>query len=126
MVNENHRVIRLTDTLARGLELVPHPLSPTRLVPRFIQDHPYQRRFLDTTSLNTDLAARTSRVRFFPDVAKPSASASFDKAKAAASIDRMSAGRFELGLVAGGFWDAIEAMGGPRGHRSGRVGGRDD
>jgi alkanesulfonate monooxygenase SsuD/methylene tetrahydromethanopterin reductase-like flavin-dependent oxidoreductase (luciferase family) len=31
-----------------------------------IQDHPYQRRFLDTFTLIADLAARTKRVRFFP------------------------------------------------------------
>src|SRR4029453_3751352 len=34
-----------------------------------IQDHPYQRRFLDTFSLIADLLARTDRLRFFPDVA---------------------------------------------------------
>ncbi|HSH34277.1 MAG TPA: LLM class flavin-dependent oxidoreductase, partial [Actinomycetota bacterium] len=34
-----------------------------------IQDHPYQRRFLDTFALVADLLARTSRLRFFPDVA---------------------------------------------------------
>jgi alkanesulfonate monooxygenase SsuD/methylene tetrahydromethanopterin reductase-like flavin-dependent oxidoreductase (luciferase family) len=34
-------------------------------------------------------------------------------AKAAASIDLLSEGRFELGLGAGSFWEAIEAMGGP-------------
>jgi alkanesulfonate monooxygenase SsuD/methylene tetrahydromethanopterin reductase-like flavin-dependent oxidoreductase (luciferase family) len=35
-------------------------------------------------------------------------------AKAAASIDLLSGGRFDLGLGAGSFWDAIEAYGGPR------------
>ena len=35
-------------------------------------------------------------------------------ARAAASLDLLSGGRFELGLGAGAFWDAIEAMGGPR------------
>src|ERR671919_1996928 len=79
-----------------------------------IQDHPYQRRFLDTFSLIADLAARTQRVRFFPDVANLPLRHPSVMAKAAASIDRISGGRFELGLGAGGFWDAIEGMGGPR------------
>ena len=39
-------------------------------------------------------------------------------AKTAASIDRLSGGRFELGLGAGAFWDAIEAYGGQQ--RGGR------
>jgi alkanesulfonate monooxygenase SsuD/methylene tetrahydromethanopterin reductase-like flavin-dependent oxidoreductase (luciferase family) len=79
-----------------------------------IQDHPYQRWFLDTFSLITDLAARTSRVRFFPDGANLPLRHPSIIAKTAASIDRMNNGRLELGLGAGGFWDAIEGMGGPR------------
>jgi alkanesulfonate monooxygenase SsuD/methylene tetrahydromethanopterin reductase-like flavin-dependent oxidoreductase (luciferase family) len=79
-----------------------------------IQDHPYQRRFLDTFALIGDLLARTSRLRFFPDVASLPMRSPTMLAKTAASLDVMSGGRFELGLGAGAFWDAIEGMGGPR------------
>ena len=79
-----------------------------------IQDHPYQRRFLDTFVLIADLAARTERIRFFPDVANLPLRGPTMIAKAAASMDVMSGGRFELGIGAGAFWDAVEGMGGPR------------
>jgi alkanesulfonate monooxygenase SsuD/methylene tetrahydromethanopterin reductase-like flavin-dependent oxidoreductase (luciferase family) len=79
-----------------------------------IQDHPYQRRFLDTFALIADLLARTSRLRFFPDVASLPMRPPTMLAKAAASLDVMSGGRFELGLGAGNFWDAVAGMGGPR------------
>jgi alkanesulfonate monooxygenase SsuD/methylene tetrahydromethanopterin reductase-like flavin-dependent oxidoreductase (luciferase family) len=83
-----------------------------------IQDHPYQWRFLDTWSLIGDLLARTQRIRVFPDVANLPLRGPAMIAKQAASLDVLSGGRFELGLGAGAFWDAIAAMGGPR--RSGR------
>jgi len=79
-----------------------------------IQDHPYQRRFLDTFALIADLLARTSRLRFFPDVVSLPMRPPTMLAKAAASLDIMSGGRFELGLGAGGIPDVIANFGGPR------------
>jgi len=79
-----------------------------------IQDHPYQRRFLDTFALIADLLARTTSIRFFPDVANLPMRGPTMIAKAAASLDVMGDGRFELGLGAGSFWDAVAGMGGPR------------
>jgi alkanesulfonate monooxygenase SsuD/methylene tetrahydromethanopterin reductase-like flavin-dependent oxidoreductase (luciferase family) len=79
-----------------------------------IQDHPYQWRFLETWALIADLLARTERIRIFPDVANLPLRGPAMIAKQAASLDVLSGGRFELGLGAGSFWDAIAAMGGPR------------
>jgi alkanesulfonate monooxygenase SsuD/methylene tetrahydromethanopterin reductase-like flavin-dependent oxidoreductase (luciferase family) len=79
-----------------------------------IQDHPYQRRFLDALALVGDLLARTERLTVFTDVASLPLRPPATLAKTAASLDVMSGGRFELGLGAGSFWDAIAAMGGPR------------
>ena len=79
-----------------------------------IQDHPYQRRFLDTWMLLAAVAMRTNRVRLFPDVANLPLRPPAVLAKSAATLDLLSKGRFELGLGAGGFWDATAAMGGPR------------
>jgi alkanesulfonate monooxygenase SsuD/methylene tetrahydromethanopterin reductase-like flavin-dependent oxidoreductase (luciferase family) len=79
-----------------------------------VQDHPYQRRFVDTFTLLSMIAATTSRIGLFPDVANLPLRPPAVMAKAAASIDVLSGGRFELGLGAGGFWDAIEAYGGRR------------
>ena len=79
-----------------------------------IQDHPYQRRFLDTFALIGDVLARTERLVVFPDVANLPLRPPATLAKLAASLDVMSGGRFELGLGAGAFWDGVAAMGGPR------------
>ena len=79
-----------------------------------VQDHPYQRRYVDTFSLLAMIGAGTSRVGLFPDVANLPLRQPAVLAKTAATIDVLSGGRFELGLGAGGFWDAIQAYGGPR------------
>jgi alkanesulfonate monooxygenase SsuD/methylene tetrahydromethanopterin reductase-like flavin-dependent oxidoreductase (luciferase family) len=79
-----------------------------------VQDHPYQRRFVDAFVLLSMIAARTERIGVFPDVANLPLRPPAVLAKAAASLDVLSGGRFELGLGAGGFWDAIVAYGGPR------------
>lgn len=79
-----------------------------------IQDHPYQYRFLDTFALIGTLLARTERIHVFPDVANLPLRQPSVLAKTATALDVMSGGRFELGLGAGAFWDAIAAMGGPR------------
>jgi alkanesulfonate monooxygenase SsuD/methylene tetrahydromethanopterin reductase-like flavin-dependent oxidoreductase (luciferase family) len=108
-----------------GVFVVPSAQDPERTVAQVlaaeeagldlvgIQDHPYQRRFLDTFSLLAYLAARTSRVRLATDVANLPLRPPAMIAKAAASIDVLSGGRFELGLGAGAFWENIVAMGGP-------------
>jgi len=108
-----------------GVFVVPDARDPERVVQQAlaadevgldlvaIQDHPYQRRFLDTWALLACLAGRTERVRLAPDVANLPLRPPALMAKAAASIDLLSGGRFELGLGAGAFWEAIGAMGGP-------------
>ncbi|PZG22767.1 LLM class flavin-dependent oxidoreductase [Nonomuraea aridisoli] len=78
------------------------------------QDHPYQAAFLDTWTLMSYVAARTERVRLSGNVVNLPLRPPAVLARAAASLDLLSGGRFELGLGAGGFWDAIEAMGGRR------------
>jgi alkanesulfonate monooxygenase SsuD/methylene tetrahydromethanopterin reductase-like flavin-dependent oxidoreductase (luciferase family) len=79
-----------------------------------IQDHPYQHHFLDTWSLIPTLLAETKHVTFFTDVANLPLRPPAVMAKAAASLDVLSAGRFELGLGAGGFPNVIAGFGGPR------------
>jgi alkanesulfonate monooxygenase SsuD/methylene tetrahydromethanopterin reductase-like flavin-dependent oxidoreductase (luciferase family) len=79
-----------------------------------IQDHPYQRHFFDTWSLIPTLLGETKRVSFFTDVANLPLRPPAVMAKAAASLDVLSGGRFELGLGAGGLPDIIAGFGGPR------------
>src|SRR5260370_35953504 len=68
-----------------------------------IQDHPYQRRFFDTMTLLAAIATRTQRITLFPDVANMQLRPPALVAKAAATIDILSGGRFELGLGASRF-----------------------
>jgi alkanesulfonate monooxygenase SsuD/methylene tetrahydromethanopterin reductase-like flavin-dependent oxidoreductase (luciferase family) len=109
-----------------GVFVVPDALEPDLTVDQIVaadrarldlvgvQDHPYQRRFFDTWTLLSYVAARTERITLLPDVINVPLRQPAVLAKAAASLDLLSGGRVELGIGAGAFWDAIEAMGGPR------------
>lgn len=85
------------------------------------QDHPYQPAFLDTWTLLSYVAARTERVRLSGNVLNLPLRQPALLARAAASLDLLSGGRFELGLGAGSFWEAIVAMGGPDRSKGGAV-----
>ena len=78
------------------------------------QDHPYQPRFLDTWTLMSYAAAATTSIQIAPNVTSLPMRPAPVLARAAASLDLLSGGRFNLGLGAGAFWDAIAAMGVPR------------
>jgi len=85
------------------------------------QDHPYQPAFLDTWTLLSYVAASTERIKISGNVINLPLRPPVLLARQAASLDLLSGGRFELGLGAGAFWDAIEAMGGPRRSPAGAV-----
>lgn len=78
------------------------------------QDHPYQPAFHDTWTLLSFVASRTQQIHFSPNVLNLPLRQPAVIARSAASLDRLSGGRFELGLGAGAFWDGIAAMGGRR------------
>jgi alkanesulfonate monooxygenase SsuD/methylene tetrahydromethanopterin reductase-like flavin-dependent oxidoreductase (luciferase family) len=78
-----------------------------------VQDHPYQHRFVDTITLIATVLADTRRISVFTNVANLPLRPPAVLAKTAATLDRLSGGRFALGLGAGGFWDAISTMGVP-------------
>ena len=79
-----------------------------------VQDHPYQGKHLDTWTLLSVIAARTSAIRVAPNVANLPLRPPVVLARMAATLDLLSSGRVELGLGAGAFWDAVVAAGGPR------------
>jgi alkanesulfonate monooxygenase SsuD/methylene tetrahydromethanopterin reductase-like flavin-dependent oxidoreductase (luciferase family) len=78
-----------------------------------VQDHPYQRRHLDALSLLGVILGQTERVRVFLDVGNLPLRPPAVFAKAAATLDVLSGGRFEAGLGGGGYLGPAEAMGAP-------------
>lgn len=78
------------------------------------QDHPYQPGYLDTWTLMSYVAARTTSITIAANVLNLPLRPPAVVARSVASLDLLSRGRVELGLGAGAFWDAIEAMGGRR------------
>ena len=78
------------------------------------QDHPYQPSFLDTWTLMSFVAARTSTIRLSANVTNLPLRPPAVLARSIASLDLLSGGRVELGLGAGVLWDAIAGMGGRR------------
>lgn len=78
------------------------------------QDHPYQTAFLDTWTLMSFVAARTSTIGLSANVTNLPLRPPAVLARSVASLDRLTGGRVELAMGAGAFWDGIEAMGGPR------------
>ncbi|KRF28161.1 LLM class flavin-dependent oxidoreductase [Phycicoccus sp. Soil802] len=79
-----------------------------------IQDHPYQAKHLDTWTLLSVIAARTTSVRVAPNVANLPLRPPVVLARSVATLDLLSGGRVELGLGTGAFFDAIVAAGGTR------------
>lgn len=78
------------------------------------QDHPYQPALLDTWTLMAWVAGQTERIHIAANVLNVPLRSPAIIARAAASLDLLSAGRLDLALGAGAFWDAIAAMGGRR------------
>lgn len=109
-----------------GTFITPSALDPERTVALAVateqaglefatfQDHPYQPRFLDTWTLMSWVGARTSRLRISANVHNLLLRPPAVLARAAASLDLLTGGRVVLGLGAGGFAQAAEAMGAPR------------
>jgi alkanesulfonate monooxygenase SsuD/methylene tetrahydromethanopterin reductase-like flavin-dependent oxidoreductase (luciferase family) len=78
------------------------------------QDHPYQGSFLDTSTLLAYAASQTDRIHLAANVASLPLRPPLEIARAAATLDVLSKGRFGLGIGAGAFWDGIARMGGRR------------
>lgn len=78
------------------------------------QDHPYQPSLQDAWTLMSFAAARTERIRISGNVLNLPLRQPAVLARSAATLDRLSGGRIEMGIGAGGFWDAIAGMGARR------------
>ena len=80
-----------------------------------LADHPYWPERLDTFALLAFIAARTDRVRVFPNLANLPLRPPAMLTRTAATLDVLSDGRFELGIGSGTqqMWEAIVAEGGP-------------
>lgn len=78
------------------------------------QDHPYQPAFLDTWTLMSWVAGQTERIHIAANVLNVPLRTPAVLARSAASLDLLSGGRLALALGAGGFRDAVAAMGGPQ------------
>lgn len=104
----------LTPSSARPAEVVELAVSCERAGLDLVtfQDHPYQPALLDTQSLLAFVAARTTRVRLAANVTNLPLRPPAVLARTAATLDLLSGGRFELGIGAGGFREAVAAMGG--------------
>ena len=78
-----------------------------------VQDHPYQPRLLDAWTLLSVIASHTQTVRVSTNVANLPLRHPVVLARSVATLDRITGGRVELGLGAGGFLQAVAANGGP-------------
>lgn len=77
------------------------------------QDHPYQAAFQDTWTLIAWVAAQTSTIHVSGNVLILPLRQPAVLARALASLDRLSDGRVELGIGAGGYFDAMATLGAP-------------
>ena len=77
-----------------------------------IQDHPYMSDRLEVWTLLSWIAAETERIRLSANVFNLALRPPATLARAVASLDLLSGGRFELGVGAGAFPTAVAAMGG--------------
>jgi len=109
--NDVPRFLRLVDlTEETGLDAVTVPDHPYHVVPGLPDEGPQ----LDTLTALAMIAHRTSRVRLVPNVVNLPLRPPVMLARATATIDVLSGGRFELALGAGAMWDQITREGGPR------------